>query len=488
MPIRSALREEVRQIMTAISEHLRNSSEPVKRASSVQASLSSGFSKTDLRYWKDRVFKPTYTRGGNRHEAPNWAVYIQHRGRRHKWSLGTPNREAATAKARDIFLSLQAQGWDATIQHYRPKLVEKKSNVTVGEFIEEVKAKADLEAKTIEGYCRALRTIVASIFEIDGGKEKFDHHKGGYQKWLARVYGVKLSALTPPKVQEWKCAFLAKAKRDPLSQRQARVSVNSFMRRARSLFAPAVLRHLALEFPEPWPFTGVAFEPRQSLKYQSSFDVLDLIKAARADLAQSDIELFKIFLLAVMVGLRRKEIDLLEWSSFRWEAAVIRIEPTRHFHPKSEDSVGDVPVDAELMEIFRGYRARAAGDFVIESNRKPKADVIYDYYRCHEHFEKLAGWLRKKGVKANKPLHTLRKEYGSQINAVHGIHAASRALRHADIRVTNEYYTDSRARVTPGMGHLLKDDEPDDGDESDDKITDISKPVAESAKRTKKTR
>jgi hypothetical protein len=31
-------------------------------------------------------------------------------------------------------------------------------------------------------------------------------------------------------------------------------------------------------------------------------------------------------------------------------------------------------------------------------------------------------------VKGSKPLHTLRKEFGSEICAVHGIHAASRAL------------------------------------------------------------
>jgi len=470
-------------------EQLRNSLEPKKCASSVQAQPEASFSKTDLRYWKERIFKPTYTRGGNRYEGPNWAVYIQHRGRRHKWSLGKPNREAAAAIAKDIFLSLQAKGWDATIQRYRPKLAEKKRNVTVGEFIEEVKAKADLDAKTIEGYCKAFRTIVASAFEIDGGKEKFDHRKGGHEKWLTKVHGIRLASVTPSKVQEWKRTHLARAKRDPLSQRQAKVSVNSFMRRARSLFAADILRHLAIELPEPRPFAGVAFEPRQSLKYRSNFDVLELIKEARSDLAESDPELFKIFLLAVMVGLRRKEIDLLEWPSFKWETVVIRIEPTHHFHPKSEDSIGDVPVDKELMEIFRGYRARAKSDFVIESAREPKAGLIYDYYRCQEDFEKLAKWLRKKGVKVSKPLHTLRKEYGSQINAIHGIHAASRALRHADIGVTNEYYTESRARVTTGMGHLLKDNEEGDGDKPGGKVSDDS--VAASAQETvkrKKTR
>src|SRR6267143_6126441 len=101
--------------MTSISEQLRNTSEPKKRASSVQAPAIASLSKTDLRYWRDRVFRTIYTRGEDRHESPNLAVYIQHRGRRHKWSLGTPNRDAAAAKARDIFLILQAQGWDAAV-------------------------------------------------------------------------------------------------------------------------------------------------------------------------------------------------------------------------------------------------------------------------------------------------------------------------------------------------------------------------------------
>ena len=112
-----------------------------------------------------------------------------------------------------------------------------------------------------------------------------------------------------------------------------------------------------------------------------SVDFLELIKEARSDLAQSDTELFKIFLLAVMVGLRRREIDLLEWQAFHWDSGVIRIEPTRHFHPKSEDSIGDVAIDPELMEIFRGYRARAKSEFVIESSCEPKANVLYHYYR-----------------------------------------------------------------------------------------------------------
>jgi hypothetical protein len=86
------------------------------------------------------------------------------------------------------------------------------------------------------------------------------------------------------------------------------------------------------------------------MKYRSAIDIGPLIKAANKELRATAPQGYKVFLLAVAVGLRRKEIDLLEWSSFRWEENAIRIQPTRYFHPKSEDSIADLPVDAEVME------------------------------------------------------------------------------------------------------------------------------------------
>jgi integrase len=209
--------------------------------------------------------------------------------------------------------------------------------------------------------------------------------------------------------------------------------------------------------PDPLPFAGVEFEPRQSLKYRAVFDVQTLIAKALDELTHQDPEAFKAFLLAVLAGLRRKEIDLLEWDSFLWESGVIRVPATRYFDAKTEDSLGDVAVDTELLELFRGYRARATGSFVIDG--QPRSGVNYYYYRCQEVFERLSAWLRQNGVNTNRPLHTLRKEFGSQVCAAHGIHAASRQLRHADIAITNLYYTDGRKRALTGLGHLLRPDD-----------------------------
>jgi integrase len=227
------------------------------------------------------------------------------------------------------------------------------------------------------------------------------------------------------------------------------------MRQARSLFSPKMLRHVNLSLPNPLPFAGVEFEPRQSMKYRSEIDVEALIKAANKELRAAAPEAYKIFLLAVAVGLRRKEIDLLEWPSFRWEENAIRIQPTRYFHPKSEDSIADLPVDAEVMDLFRKYHESQKGVFVIESKRPPLPAKPQQYYRCESAFHELTNWLRDHGVSGNKPLHTLRKEYGSLLTRTYGIHAASRALRHADLRTTSEHYSDSTARALPGIGRFL---------------------------------
>jgi integrase len=410
--------------------------------------------KTDLRYWEKAIFQPTYTRDGVVHAVSDWAAKIQHAGRRETFPLATPNKAAAAAKAKTIYLSLRSSGWEPTMAKFKPKAGGASKTVgTIGEFIEEVKAKASGRPKTIEGYCQAFRTIVADICGIDGGKAKYDYRGGGRDSWLKKVHAVRLAAITSAEVQKWKLRFLRRAGSDPIKQRAARVSVNSLMRRAKSLFAPAVLKFVSLELPATSPFAGVAFEPRQSMRYRSPFNLEKLIEDAQRELPSEQL---KILLLALMVGLRRNEIDKLEWPAFRWKEGIIRIEATRHFHPKSEDSVGDVEVDPELLEIFRGFRARATDEFVIESEIAPRPDVTYAHYRCQRHFEALSKWLRDHGVTGNKPLHTLRKEFGSQVCAKHGIYAASTALRHADIAITSQHYLDRRKRSTVGLGNLLK--------------------------------
>jgi hypothetical protein len=73
-----------------------------------------------------------------------------------------------------------------------------------------------------------------------------------------------------------------------------------------------------------------------------------------------------------------------------------------------------------------------------------------------EEMRALIGWLRSKGVNSKTPLHTLRKQFGSEIHARYGLLAASEQLRHGGIAVTARHYVENKQRSVLGFGHLLK--------------------------------
>ncbi|MBA2622672.1 MAG: hypothetical protein H0U88_03500, partial [Chthoniobacterales bacterium] len=78
-------------------------------------------SKTDVKYWQRTVFRPVYVSDGKRQHVSDWSVKIQHAGRRETFPLGTPNKTAAAAKAKNIYLCLLGQGWDAARAQFKKK-------------------------------------------------------------------------------------------------------------------------------------------------------------------------------------------------------------------------------------------------------------------------------------------------------------------------------------------------------------------------------
>jgi len=250
-------------------------------------------SKSDVRYWQQAIFQPSYTWHGVKRNVGHWAVKVQYGGRRETIPLGTANKAAAANKAKELYLCLQSSGWDEALLKFKPKSRWSNSAITtVGDFLRAVEAVWSGNPKTISDYARAFRKIVGDYFEIEGGRSKFDYRSGGRDAWVKKVERIKLREVTPDKVQKWKVNFLKRAGSNPIKKRAASISVNSLLRQAKSLFAPAVLKFIKLEIPCS-PFEGVAFEPRKSMRYQSRFDVESLSRAAQKELAR---EQFKTFL------------------------------------------------------------------------------------------------------------------------------------------------------------------------------------------------
>ena len=385
---------------------------------------------------------------------------MQHGGRREVFNLGTTNKTVASINAKNIYLSLKAEGWESTLNKFKASVQHKGKICTIGEFLDVVKDRVSTSPETFENYAVSFRKIVGDIMGINGGNYKYDYRGGGRNKWLANVHAVRMDKITPGKVQKWKQTFIRKAGSDPVKQKAARISVNSFIRCSKSLFSPKkILPFIKDEIllPDTLPFNGIEKEKESNTKYRSEIDPELLLVAAQRELSHEFPEQYKIFLLCLLGGLRKEEVDKLLWSQINFNQRIIRIEATKFFHPKTESSEDDVHIDLELIDILRSFKSKATDQFVIESPNSARPEATYRHYRCHKEFNSLNTWLRSKGITVQKPLHSLRKEFGSLINEKYGLYAAKEALRHSDIGITARHYIDQKQRVSVGLGPLLKE-------------------------------
>ena len=303
--------------------------------------------------------------------------------------------------------------------------------------------------------------------KLDKGVSKFDYRSGnreqsGRATWIGKIDAHKLGELTLEKVTDWKRKRVGRAGHSPASIASAKRTVNSYIRCARSLFAPGIIREVkGLMLPDKLPFAGVELKETGSMKYVSKINAQILIAAAKRDLKTNDPEAYKAFLLGLFAGLRKAEIDSLEWRMIDFSANLIRLEQTEWLHLKTDDSAAEITADPEVLVELRAMIPKPTDNsaqwkqFVLVGHRPPRPESPRPYYRCEETFERLNAWLRSKGITANKPLHELRKELGALIATEQGIYAASRFLRHSDISTTARHYADHKARISVGLGKYL---------------------------------
>lgn len=408
-------------------------------------------------YWKPRLEHRSYTRDGEMVELAEYSVRFQHLGQRASFPMGSSDADSAAASARDIYIFLKANGWDATLAKFKPKAAT-KDVLTVGDYLKTVRETGKLRLRTFLNYENCFRSILANVFGIKNTAAKYDYRSGGNQKWRERIDSIRLAKLTPEAVERWMKKFVVNAGSSPNAVASAKRTANSYVRCARALFGAAVLKESAIRklfLPAVLPFKGVELFESGSAKYMSKINPQTLIAAARNELKSAEPEIYKAFLLGLFAGMRKGEIDLLEWRMMDWDRGAIQLEETKWLHLKTADSAGEITVDAEVLNELRSFMSTSQSPFVIASDRPPRTDSARPYYRCDPVFDRLNDWLRGKGIMANKPLHELRKEIGALIATEHGIFAASRFLRHSDITTTARHYADHKARISVGLGKYL---------------------------------
>ena len=430
-----------------------------KSAPEVRQKTTTKASKFTPSYWQEKVRRRAYQHDGQSVEVQELVAEIQHAGERRRVSLGTNDRQAAGRKAATFYKDLSSLGWSVALAKHFPGQARGQGNgtsATIGEFIAAAQDVATVKPSSFHGYLVSFRWLVSRAFGIKQDPSRYDPTKGN-AKWIARINRVRLSKLTPALIDRTLKRFVNDAAGNPLELARAKRNAASLARQARSLFSRDILTSPALQ---TWnlknPFEGVKIEGARPMKYHSTIDAGSLMASGRDELSEKQPELYKVLLLALGAGLRRAEIDSLQWQQIDEKNNTIRIETTAVFSPKTDESEGDVFVDPALIQQLLQYRPQATGLFVLESKTAPVTNAKRAAYRADATFTKLAAWLRGKGVLGQKPIHALRKEFGSILTAQAGIHAASRQLRHADISTTAAYYADHRIRATVQVGEMLR--------------------------------
>lgn len=423
-------------------------------------------------------------------EAGTYAIRLQAHGERRFVSLREANKRQAAKLAMELHKSVVALGWDRGLAQQRGELPVPKSALTLGLYLAEVATTEEIHPRTLRTYSSKVRRIAAELESVrmPRGKNKFDHVNGGAKVWQDLVDSIPLRTLSPDAVLKWQATFLAQFRGNPAKHAAATKTANSCIRAGKAIFSDRILgrlRHLSL--PQPLPFSGIKALKEKLTRYKSEIaDPQQLLVSGMAELAEACIEsehklnwtalgkespcptltpieeiraartafrkreAFKVLILGLSAGLRRAEIDRLQWSQIDASRRLVLIHATDCFAPKANSS-GEIPIDLEIVELLEGWRSQATSRFVVEGV-DPSPNSSIHHYRADPAHVELIRWLKSKGITARNPLHSLRKEFGSIVCQKAGVYVASRLLRHSSITMTASVYTDERGAITSGLG------------------------------------
>ena len=326
------------------------------------------------------LFRPISVKpDGRRIQSPNWCVRFQHKGKRTCRSLGMADYRKAQQLAQALVRSVRQGGWtQARI------LPTSHGTITIDDLLERYHRSA---------VARGLRP--RSIAEIESR----------FRRIAKQVGARRVADLTPPVLQEWveHCGLRS-------------VTLKTVLKNAACLFSKPSLQAMCLTEMEN-PFAKVV-KPKLDQEPFNAPPRRWITQLMRQGIQESSGDVQRAFMLALGCGLRWGEITSLTWenvlpSGVRVLAGVAKGRRQRVV-PMGETICG-------VLELSRGEGSVISG----------KAEEVH---------QSLCAWLRQRGVKDSKPVHYLRKCYGSLAVADHGVFVASKLLGHANISQTAGTY------------------------------------------------
>jgi len=207
------------------------------------------------------------------------------------------------------------------------------------------------------------------------------------------------------------------------------------LRRAKSLFSRNMCEYyvtcgIEARFFSNWTAHRVA---PIGVKAFTPTDAIDRITAKCEEVRFERPSIYMAYLLGYGLGLRRSEMKRIKWSDFYSTLdgnKLIRVWQPKSIKRAKPTDFEDRPTDPTYWDLIQDLRGDAASDALVLDTTK--------YFLRHF----FTSFLKDEcGVKETYPVHLLRKYCGHRIMRSDGIYAASKALGHADTKITDRIYS-----------------------------------------------
>ena len=335
---------------------------------------------TILRRKKFDLFRPVSVKpDGRRIQTANWCVRFQHKGKRTCRSLGTADYRLATQRAKQLVTSVRQHGWARSLA-----LPTSQDSLSIAALLEQYHRNA---------VSRGLRP------------RSIAHARKDLSRVARETCARRVADLTSATLQNWieECGLKP-------------ITLRSVLRNAGSVFAKRSLQAMGLgELQNPFAQLVRPKVDREPFHAPPRSWIMQLMRQGIRELSG---EPRLAFVLALGAGLRWGEIISLTWDD-------VQPQSVRVAASKAKGRRGRViPIGRMVREVLGPARSQG---IVIGTD-------------AEEVHEGVCAWLRAQGVKDAKPVHYLRKCYGSLAVGDHGIFVASKLLGHSNITLTASTY------------------------------------------------
>ena len=350
------------------------------------------------------LFKPKYIAAtGEYRETVNYAVEFRCNGKRIVKTLQTPNRVVAQARAKLVVARAKELGWETL----KPRLP--------GGRLQHLDDFCELYKKWASTKERPLRplTVQKNISTL---------------KRIARDLGARTVEGLIGKISNWRSR-----------QTKAQHSISTDLRSGAAVFTPKAMRFYADSgMTVVNPFAGIHV-PQSEIKPFEGYpmeSVQKLIAAAKDELKGKDDAAYAVFLLALCAGLRAQEAAWVQRTHIRENGILVESDPDAHLTKNSKSRF--VPLPASVLAELQGVGGD--GPFLLADDEWPNGKKEVGHKRGYRVLKRLSAWLKTKGISYDRPVHFLRKVFGSVVATRHGLFAARDYLGHSSVLVTEKHY------------------------------------------------